>query len=158
MSLFMLDRRSDRQLWRSWLWHDCHNKNVRMRTDVIILIIRVILMVMLTRIRMIKEERLARLGEARPFCSWSAELHSSSWVWEVHWSCLIMYDLLSPEHAREKDIAKHAGRLAVYYVAAAAQVRSGNLLISESDCVLLNTGKNSHFRYESAALFIHFKP
>lgn len=69
-----------------------------------------------------------------------------------------MYDLLSPEPAREKDVVKHTGRSAVYYVAA-AQVRSGNLLISESDCVLLNTGKkNSHFRYESAAIFIHFKP
>lgn len=52
-----------------------------------------------------------------------------------------MYDILSPEPAREKDVVKHAGRLAVYYVAAAAQVGSGNLLISQSDCVLLNTGK-----------------
>lgn len=73
-----------------------------------------------------------------------------------------MYDLLSPEPAREKDVVKHGGRSAVYYVAAAAaaaQVRSGNLLISKSDCVLLNTGKqNSNFKYESAALFRHLKP
>lgn len=71
-------------------------------------------MAMLTRMGMIKEERLARPGEASPSCSWSAELRFNSWVWEVHWSCLIMYDLLSPEPAREKDVVKHAGRSAVY--------------------------------------------
>lgn len=111
----------------SWLWRACNNTDVRVRADIITLIIWMILMATLTRLRMIKEERLARPGDARPSCSWSAELHSSSWVWEVHWSCVIMYSLLSPERAHERMLSKTSD--ARPYTPAAPQVGSGNLLI-----------------------------
>lgn len=88
-----------------------------------------ILTMTLIRIRMIKRERLALLL----LVCW-ATLQQQ--VWEVHRWCVIAYSCPPvPTPRAWKDVVKHAG-------CSAAQVKnrlvgSGNLMISESDCVLL---------------------